>query len=251
MSTYLVQLLTGEYAVLDGGRAGAVPLVNVALTADVARMQPYFDLTDDQLAFFARYFGPYPLDRYGLAMTESDGGLAMETQGRSLFSRADFPGGEPGYVEHLLLSHELAHQWFGDAVSPADWSDLWLNESFATYAQWMWLDEAGLSTIENDASFALATRNTIGTEPTGSPTVANLFGFERYDGGAVVLHALRREIGDDRFFPLLARWVAEHDGTSRTTDDFIALAEVVADRSLTTFFDEWLFATDIPDAYPN
>ena len=250
MSTYLVQLLTGEYAVLDGGRAGAVPLVNVALTADVARMQPYFDLTDDQLAFFARYFGPYPLDRYGLAMTESDGGLAMETQGRSLFSRADFPGGEPGYVEHLLLSHELAHQWFGDAVSPADWSDLWLNESFATYAQWMWLDEAGLSTIENDASFALASRNTIGTEPTGSPTVANLFGFERYDGGAVVLHALRREIGDDRFFPLLAHWVAEHDGTSRTTDDFIALAEVVAGRSLTTFFDDWLFATDVPDAYP-
>ena len=53
----------------------------------------------------------------------------------------------------------------------------------------------------------------------------NLFGFERYDGGAVVLHALRREIGDDAFFELLQRWVADNDGTSRTTDDFTALAE--------------------------
>ena len=175
----------------------------------------------------------------------------METQGRSLFSRDDFPGGAPGYVEHLLLSHELAHQWFGDAVSPAEWSDLWLNESFATYGQWMWLDSAGLSTLESDAEFALSTRNAIGGEPTGEPTVGNLFGFERYDGGAVVLHALRRQIGDEAFFALLQRWVADNDGASRSTDEFIALAEDVSGQALSPFFDEWLFATDVPDQYPS
>ena len=254
MSTYLVQLLTGEYSVVDGGTAGAsgtVPIVHVALTGDVERMQPYFDLTDDQIGFFETYFGPYPLDRYGLAITESYAGLAMETQGRSLFSRDDFPGGAPGYVEHLLLSHELAHQWFGDAVSPAEWSDLWLNESFATYGQWMWLEAAGLSTLESDAEFALSTRNAIGGEPTGEPTVGNLFGFERYDGGAVVLHALRRQIGDEAFFALLQRWVTDNDGASRSTDEFIALAEEVSGQPLSAFFDEWLFATDVPDQYPS
>ena len=75
-------------------------------------------------------------------------------------------------------------------------------------------------------------------------------GSTRYDGGAVVLHALRREIGDDAFFTLLQRWVAENAGTSRTTADFIALADEVAGRDLTAFFDDWLFASlaagDVP-----
>ena len=160
----------------------------------------------------------------------------MEHQGRSLFSRDDFPGGTPDPIAQLLLSHELAHQWFGNAVTPADWSDLWLNESFATYAQWMWLEHIDLTTVEREAERNLEQRQTP-TEPTGEPTLDNLFGYERYDGGAVVLHALRGEIGDDAFFTLLQRWVAENNGTSRTSADFIALAEEVAGRSLTELFD--------------
>lgn len=253
MSPYLVLLLTGDYTVLDGGTYlgtdAEIPLVNVAVTGDVERMQPYFDLTDDQLAFFEPLFGPYPLDQYGLAFTESVPGLAMETQGRSLYSRDDFPGGEPGYLEHLLLSHELAHQWFGNAVSPDEWSDLWLNEAFATYAQWLWLDHVGIAPLPEQAETSLLARQTT-TESTGEPSVENLFGFERYDGGAVVVHALRAELGDEAFFAVLQRWVADNDGTSATTEDFIALAESVAGRSLTDFFATWLYAERVPAAYP-
>ena len=229
-------------------RAGTVPLTNVALRDDVARMQPYFELTDDQLAFFEPLFGPYPLDRYGLAFADSVPGLAMETQGRSLFSRHDFQGTiDP--TAQMFLAHELAHQWFGDAVTPADWSDLWLNESFATYAQWLWLDHAGVESLDSVTSRMLAARQS-GGEPTGEPSVHNLFGFERYDGGAVVVHALRREIGDDAFFALLQRWVADNDGTSRTTEDFEALANDVAGRDLAAFFATWLDAPTLPPAYP-
>jgi aminopeptidase N len=249
MATYLIQLLTGDYEVLDGGRAGATPLVNVVLQGDEERMQPYFDLTDDQIAFFEPLFGPYPLDQYGLAFTDSLMGLAMETQGRSLFSRDDFMASAPGLVQQLLLAHELAHMWFGDAVTPADWGDLWLNESFATYGQWLWLDHTRLWDLEAQADENLRRRQQP-TEPTGEPTRGNLFGYERYDGGAVVLHALRRELGDSRFFELLQRWVAENDGTSRTTEDFIALAEKVAQRPLDDFFDAWLFADAVPPEYP-
>jgi len=249
MATYLVQVLTGDYEILDRGVVGTIPIVDVALAEDVERMAPYFELTDDQLAFFEPLFGPYPLDRYGLAFADSFPGLAMETQGRSLFSRDDFPGGQPGQIEHLLLSHELAHQWFGDAVTPADWSDLWLNESFATYGQWLWLDHTGLFPLEAQADTNLAFRQDF-TGSTAEPSVDDLFGYERYDGGAVVLHALRLEMGDDAFFTLLQRWVADNNGTSRRTEDFVALASEVVGRDLTTFFDAWLFAEDIPDQYP-
>ena len=250
MATYVVQVLIGPYSVLDGGAADEVPLTNVAFTDDVSRMQPYFDQTVEQIAFFEPFFGPYPLDRYGLAFVDSVPGLAMEHQGRSLFARDDFPGGDPDPVAHLLLAHELAHQWFGNAVTPADWSDLWLNESFATYAQWMWLEEIGVTTVEREAQRNLQQRQTP-TEPTGEPSLRNLFGYERYDGGAVVLHALRGELGDDAFFTVLQRWVAENNGTSRTSAEFIALAEEVAGRPLTDFFDAWLYSPSVPSEYPS
>jgi aminopeptidase N len=249
MATYLVQLLVGDYEVIDGGTYGALPLTHVALREDVARMQPYFDLTDDQLAFFEPLFGPYPLDQYGLAFAPSGGGLAMEMQGRSMFSRDDFPGGHDART-HMFLAHELAHQWFGDAVTPADWSDLWLNESLATYGDWLWLDHVGLKPLEDVAARMLAVRQQPGTDSTGEPAVDNLFGFERYDGGAVVVHALRRELGEDAFFALLQRWVADNWGTSRTTEDFVALAEEVSGRDLTAFVDTWLHAVALPPAYP-
>src|SRR5690606_32585465 len=84
MPTYLVLLLTGDYELVEGTGPDGLPLLSVVLRADRERMQPYFDSIDDQIDFLDDYFGPYPLDRYGLAFSDSFGGLAMETQGRSL-----------------------------------------------------------------------------------------------------------------------------------------------------------------------
>jgi aminopeptidase N len=77
-----------------------------------------------------------------------------------------------------------------------------------------------------------------------------MFGYLRYDGGAVVVHALRRELGDERFFAVMAGWVETNDGSSATTEDFVAHAEEVAGRDLDAFFDEWLFAEALPAEYP-
>ncbi|MEP7046954.1 MAG: M1 family metallopeptidase, partial [Ilumatobacteraceae bacterium] len=143
MATYLIQLLTGDYEIVDGVGPNGLPLVSVVLHDDRATMQPYLDVIADQIDYFDDFFGPYPLDRYGIAITDSFPGLAMETMERSLFSRADFASGRLEPAQQLFLSHELAHQWFGDAVTPALWSDVWLNESFATYGEWMWLDHLG------------------------------------------------------------------------------------------------------------
>ena len=217
---------------------------------DVEAAQPCIDSIGAQIDFFESFFGPYPLDRYGIAVTDSFGGLAMETQGRSLFSREDLVPCTLNPIQELLLSHELAHQWFGDAVTPAQWQDIWLNESFATYAQWLWLAEVGIEPVDSAAATALSLRAQFGGNPTGLPGADDLFGYNSYDGGAVVLHALRLTVGDDVFFGMLRRWVADNEGTSRTTADFIALAESESGMDLGDFFATWLYSRVIPTEFP-
>jgi aminopeptidase N len=202
---------------------------------------------DDQIDFFDDFFGPYPLDRYGIAITDSFPGLAMETMERPMFSRADFASGRLDSGQQLFLSHELSHQWFGDAVSPARWKDIWLNESFATYAEWMWLDHVGVTSIDDSASAGLTSHQ---PWSTANPTADEMFQVNSYDGGAAILHALRKTIGDDLFFTLLRTWVSENSGESRTTDDFVALANKVAGQDLTEFFATWLYADTLPARFP-
>ena len=249
MATYLVLLLTGDYELVESTTADGLPLVSAVLRADRERLQPFIDDMEAQIEFFEPLFGPYPLDRYGLAVTDSFAGLAMETQGRSMYSRDDLvtPAGE---YEQAVSAHELAHQWFGDAVTPGVWGDIWLNESFATYGEWLWMEHIDYVSVDAKADSALQERQFGDGEPTGSPT-AELFVFNSYNGGAVVLHALRLTIGDDLFFELLQRWVADNDGTSRTSADFIALAEQVSGQDLGAFFDNWLYADIPPPEYPN
>ncbi|MEI7548670.1 MAG: M1 family metallopeptidase, partial [Actinomycetota bacterium] len=193
MTTYLIQLFTGDYEIIKGTGPHGLPLLSVVLRTDVNAAKPSLDVTPKMIEFFEQYFGPYPLDRYGIAVTDSYGGLAMETQERSYFSRDDLL---VGGVQNMLLSHELAHQWFGNAVSPARWRDIWLNESFATYGQWMWLDHVGAGSVQSAADLALRSR---GPGSTANPRVDDMFGNNSYDGGAVVLQALRLEIGDAQF----------------------------------------------------
>jgi aminopeptidase N len=251
MTTYAILLLIGDYEVVDGDGVDGVDgvdFVHAVLPSSRAALDVYEPVTVDQLEFFEEWFGPYPFATYGLAITESFPGLAMETQGRSLFSAIDFDGAL-GYLQQLLLAHELAHQWFGNAVSPAQWTDMWLNEGFATYGEWMWLDSVGLQPLETAAGAALLGQQGA-TIPVDAPTVGELFGTGVYEGGAMVLHALRLEVGDSDFFEILRQWVVRYNGSSATSDDFRSLAAEISGRDLEAFFDAWLSSPDPPDNYP-
>ena len=248
MAPYLALLLVGKYELVDAGSTpSGVRLEHAALDGAVDSLDDYTDVTLEQFAYFEGLFGPYPFDRYGLAITDSTPGLAMETQGRSLFSDADLDG-SLGFLQHLLLAHELAHQWFGNAVSPGTWDDIWLNEGFATYAQWLWLDQVGLASLGELASGSLA-----GLPDSGGPVARpdQLFGPVSYTGGGVVLHALRLEVGDDAFFAGLQRWAAEYRFDVATTDDFRAVMEDVSGADLRSFFESWVETEDRPDRFPD
>jgi aminopeptidase N len=191
----------------------------------------------------------FPLERYGLAISDMPPYVAMETQGRSLFSDLALSGDMRR--DGPVLAHELTHQWFGDAVSPQRWSDVWLNESFATYGEWLWGSSnfglGGPQTVQNRADVALGARQ---PGKTADPTVDELFGIDVYDGGAVAVHALRLEMGDDKFFALLQQWVTDNEGESRDTTDFITLASKVDGTDLTGFFHDWVYSNVVPREYP-
>ena len=186
---------------LRGGRRRRGPATrrssSVVLRGDAERMQPYLDLIDDQIDFFERCFGPYPLDRYGIAFTDSFSGLAMETQGRVAVHPRRLPTGAPGLVQHLLLSHELAHQWFGDAVTPARLERPLAQRVLRHVRPVDVARPCRLWRPRGPKPRRTSHRASSRPSPPVSRRGGNLFGYERYDGGAVVLHALRRELGDD------------------------------------------------------
>jgi aminopeptidase N len=247
MASYLVLLMIGDYTVEGGGMSKTgVELDHVVPAGEEPDLDVYGDVVDRQLTFFTELFGEYPFDRFGLAIADSMPGLAMETQGLPLFSSHDLDG-SLGYLQHLLTAHELAHQWFGNTVSPAQWDDIWLNEGFATYAQWLWLDAEQLQPLETSAAQALSLVQT-GGGPVSRPD--DLFGPVSYEGGAVALHALRATIGDDAFFEGARTWVADHFDAAATTDDFQSTMEAVSGRDLDELFATWVHAPSRPSAFP-
>ncbi len=140
-----------------------------------------------------------------------------------------------------LIAHELAHQWFGNKITCKSWQDIWLNEGFATYSEILWAEHTDPTF---DADLRLSTAG--GFPPIGDPGPDDLFSRGVYDRGALVLHALRRTIGDEAFFDTLRAWHAEYQYSSATTEDFVALAEEVSGMELSARFDAWLNAAQFP-----
>jgi len=188
-------------------------------------------------------FGPYPFDRYGIAVVDGETD-ALENQTLSVFPRVTV---DAPFFEYVHV-HELAHQWFGNSVSVAQWSDMWLNEGFATFAELLWVEHLfGSGAYREEVANRTEYAQIAGYGPPATPLPDDLFNGSVYKRGALVLVALRDEIGDKAFFTTLRTYADRYATGNATTENFIAIAEEVSGQDLDGLFATWLYGEELPN----
>lgn len=239
MASYLVTASVGNYELRQTTTPGGLPLID-AIDRDLApAASAGLAQTAEMIALFESEFGPYPFSSYGAIVDDDSVGYALETQTRPIYSTRASEG---------TVAHELAHQWMGNSVSPARWQDIWLNEGWASYAEWLWSEHDGRTTAaENFADvMAIPADNAFWRTVVADPGPLGLFAGAVYDRGAATLYALRQEIGADAFGALSREWPARYKDSAATTDDFQALAEELSGQDLEEFFDVWVWTAGKP-----
>jgi aminopeptidase N len=217
--------------------------------ADAARAS--VERTPEILEFESSMFGDYPFEAMG-GVVAGNGtmGFALENQTRPVYDGRFFRRGSNTFV----VAHENAHQWFGDSVSVHGWTDIWLNEGFATYAESLWSENLGEGTAAEVNQFkydSMPADNAFWTVLPGNPGPQNQFDIAIYDRGSMTLQALRTAVGDDNFFQILRTWAATHKYANGSIPEFIALSESIAGFSLADLFKTWLFTPAKPATGPN
>lgn len=242
MASYLAMVNIGDYDLVTSKKGGVTTIdaIDRDITGDT-RVQTEAALAKqgEIIDFFTTIFGRYPFRSGGAVVDDEEIGYALETQGRSFYS---------GGADETTVAHEIAHQWYGDSVTPGVWSDIWLNEGFATYAEWLWEEHAGRSSVAESAGqiAAIPADDEFWSSKVADPGATGLFDGPVYARGGLFLVELRDEIGADAFDTLLKRWASENRYSTVSTADLEDLAEEISGRDLSTLFQTWLYTPEKP-----
>ncbi|XRQ11740.1 M1 family metallopeptidase [Actinomadura welshii] len=241
MATYLATVNVGRFEVRTGETESGVKVITaVDPSLPTVNLDEFHDLNGEITEEFAKLFGPYPFTSTGGLVDNADVGFALETQTRPVYGSF---GARP-----TIVAHELAHMWFGDSVSVTKWKDIWLNEGFATYGEWLWEEKSGGRSVQEqfDLRYESPDAQELWENPPGDPGRRQMFGRSVYDRGGMTLVALRGKVGEDTFYDILQTWAKEKKHSNATTPQFIETANRVAGENLDEFFDDWLFQEGRP-----
>ena len=193
---------------------------------------------------YSGLFGEYPFDKYGMTTIVPFGYLGMEHQTITTMNRYYA-------TSHWVVSHELAHQWFGDNVTCGTWADIWLNESFATYCEALWREHLygfdSLKAYMRDtlSQFQFVSWQGAIYDPVGQGF--DLFTRSVYSKGGWVLHTLRGVVGDSVFFNALRVYQKQYAGKSAITSELQAIVDSVSGSDMSWFFNQWIYGSGWPE----
>ncbi len=247
-STYLITLAAGEFARIDASRDGLTVDYYVE-EADLERGEITFKNTPEMITMFEEITGvAFPWAKYSQIVVRDFVFGGMENTSATSMTEnilIDKKAARDTTMDGLV-SHELAHMWWGDLLTCRDWSHGWLNEGFATFAELLWTerfkgkDEYRQAVLDETASYLGETyRRRIVTNVYNEPI--DVFDRHLYEKGGLVLHTLRGVLGDDQFFRSMRRYVADNQDQTVITQDLVNAIEDETGRNLEWFFDQWVY----------
>ncbi len=254
--SYLLSIACGEFAKIEEVWRD-IPVQYFVKPGFEAHARRAFGRTPDMLSFFSDYFGcDYPYEKYSQVVVEDFIFGGMENISATTLIDRCLPDERAAldYEPQDLVSHELAHQWFGDLLTCKDWSHAWLNEGFASYCEvlyrehWRGEEDAGYHRLLQAKGYFA--RDRVERRPIvtkGYSIPMELFDAHIYQKGSLVLHMLRRALGEEPFRRCLAEYIKRHAGGNVQTEDLIAVVADVTGRNLEGFFDQWVYGAGFPE----
>jgi aminopeptidase N len=244
VASYLVTVNIAQFDVVTGKGPGGIAIRNYFPKDLGPSARASFAKASSMIEYFSSLFGPYPFDSYGAVVADKNLPFALETQTLSLFG---LRFSQDMGIADEATSHELAHQWFGDSVSLEGWKDIWLNEGFATYASYLWIEHTqGRQALDNRIRTDYKLISQGNYPPPADPPADDLFNPSVYSRAALTLHALRLRIGDDAFFRTLKTYATRYKYGNANTLAFITLAKEVSGQHLDDLFNPWLYDKTMP-----
>ncbi|WP_372728497.1 M1 family metallopeptidase [Nocardioides sp.] len=242
-ASYLVTAAIGEFRMTTDSSPSGVPISYWTAPGDRSGLRS-LRVTPEALDWLEARLGPYPFETLGIVLVDSQSG--METQTMITLGRTEYT------TSARVIVHELVHQWYGDLVTPTDWTALWMNEGMAMYLQGVWMVEftpAFRGQTIDDLMDEWANFEPILRRESGPPAAFDPAAFGEgnvYYGPALMWHELRRQVGDDTFWTLVRDWPQVNANGNATAEEYLAWLDERTDRDLTSFFRAWLYGKQSP-----
>ena len=254
ISTYLIFVAATNYVTFSDtyhAETKSMEVTHFVYPEHLNQAREDFSVTVPQIAFFSRVFGEYPFLEEKYRMAAIPGRTSMEHQTCTSYSEQAVTG---THQYDWLIAHELAHQWWGDLVTLADWSDIWLNEGFATYSDALWQEylygfEGLKARVASFKEWYFQSHGGTGNppeHPIHDPPEGHLFCDIEYEKAACVLHMLRFVVGDEAFWSILKKYAKDFAYANAATEDFRKVCESVSGNDLRWFFDQWIYEAGYP-----